>query len=486
MLQEIEEQATSLDELIDIVERDNVPTNIFTIEDNDPMVILGKLNEVIAYLETLRDTISDSDTKANQALESALTALTSATEALSSSNNAIATANSAISTANSAIYTANEALQQAQEAVDTATASNINATTAISTANDADGKAERAITIANGADSKADTATSKANSADSKADTAISTANTASSTATLADHKADNALSTASTASSTASEASSQASTATSIANSANTKAEQAVTTANEALAQVVTGGGTKVYVDGVLQSTFDADTKANKTQVDNISTITQANVTSIANINTKNTQQDGRLSTLETMTDDISEELETQAQSITNISSNIQNINNRKINNKSINQENITLYGNDIKLASDNEGGLTDAIIGANVRIDNLLENMQPSAIAFWENTTTATHTVTLYFDYKIPKGVYFRGKASSNMWISTFIPFGAINNKGAVGVSNANRDAYLLGTLTITSTNIGQANSSVKATFTLSTQGNWASNTQALYLIF
>ena len=53
MLEEHENQETSLQDLIDLVERDDLPTNEFTIQDKDPMVILGKLNEVIANLQTI-------------------------------------------------------------------------------------------------------------------------------------------------------------------------------------------------------------------------------------------------------------------------------------------------------------------------------------------------------------------------------------------------------------------------------------------------
>ena len=38
MLEENETQETSLKDLIDLVERDDLPTNEFTIQDKDPMV----------------------------------------------------------------------------------------------------------------------------------------------------------------------------------------------------------------------------------------------------------------------------------------------------------------------------------------------------------------------------------------------------------------------------------------------------------------
>ena len=45
-IEEHEFTETNLDELIERLEKDDIPTNIFTVEDKDPMVILGKLNEV--------------------------------------------------------------------------------------------------------------------------------------------------------------------------------------------------------------------------------------------------------------------------------------------------------------------------------------------------------------------------------------------------------------------------------------------------------
>lgn len=61
--------------LIESVNADNLPTNVFTIEDKDPMVILGKLNEVIANLETLINNINSTDSKADTAITIAQEAL---------------------------------------------------------------------------------------------------------------------------------------------------------------------------------------------------------------------------------------------------------------------------------------------------------------------------------------------------------------------------------------------------------------------------
>ena len=133
--------ATTLKELIEDIEKDDLPTNEFTIEDDDPMVILGKINEVIASLKMIQDTISSSDTKAQEALTTAIQSLDTANKALSSSNVSLETANQAIATANQAIASANQALQESQKAVDTSNQAN-------NTANTAETNALEAIRIA--------------------------------------------------------------------------------------------------------------------------------------------------------------------------------------------------------------------------------------------------------------------------------------------------------------------------------------------------
>ena len=130
--------ATKLIDLIESVNADDLPTNEFTIEDKDPMVILGKLNEVIAYLETLQATINASDSKANEALQKAIEAVADATQALSASYTALSTANTAISTANTALSSANSAVETAEGALS-------NSQTAVSTANEAKSTAQEAL-----------------------------------------------------------------------------------------------------------------------------------------------------------------------------------------------------------------------------------------------------------------------------------------------------------------------------------------------------
>ena len=338
MLDENETQETSLQDLIDLVERDDLPTNEFSIQDKDPMVILGKLNEVIAYLQTLQATINASDSKANEALQKAIQAVADATQALSvangidakatqalanaieavstantalsASNTALSTANTAISTANTAISSANNAVETAGNALDTAESAETKADTAITTANGAKTTAEginakattalsnsqTAVSTANTADTKAtealataDTANTTANNANDTANTANDTANTAltnSSNALTAsgeaNTKATQALATADTANTTANNANNSATGAFSKASIAVTTANEAKATAKEALDQVVAGLGTKVYRDSQLLGTLDIkpieDDIANNTTAINNEATTRAN----------------------------------------------------------------------------------------------------------------------------------------------------------------------------------------------------------------
>lgn len=239
--------ATKLIDLIESVNADDLPTNEFTIEDKDPMVILGKLNEVIAYLQTLQATINASDSKANEALQRAIQAVNDATQALSVANGIDSKATQALANAIEAVSTANTALSASNTALSTAN-------TAISTAN-------TALSSANNAVETAGNALDTAESAETKADTAITTANGAKTTAEGIDAKATTALSNSQTAVSTANDAKS---------------------TAEEALDQVVSGLGTKVYRDSQLLSTLDIkpieDNIANNTTAINNEATTRAN----------------------------------------------------------------------------------------------------------------------------------------------------------------------------------------------------------------
>lgn len=169
-IEEKEQKETILDELIEKVEKDPIPTNIFTTEDTDPLVLLGKLNEVIAHLKALRLLIGESDSKATEALTKAIESLTIAQEAITTAttlgNEAKADAQSALEQANSAHDTAGEALMEATDALTKAEQAITSATTL---GNEAKADAQQAIT----------TATTLGNEAKALAQQAITTANEA-------------------------------------------------------------------------------------------------------------------------------------------------------------------------------------------------------------------------------------------------------------------------------------------------------------------
>lgn len=247
MFEEKEKQTTSLKDLIELVERDSIPTNEFTIEDKDPLVILGKLNEVVAYLESLQATINSSDTKANEALTKAKQAIADATQALDVANGIDAKATQALTNAVNAVATANTALNASNTALNTAN-------TALDTANTALDSSNSAVETAN--------------IANTKATNAVNTANNAKNIAEGIDAKATNALTNSNTAINTA--------------NSASSTANEAKSTANEALNQVVSGLGTKVYRDSELLTNFDVkpieQNIANNTTAINNEATTRAN----------------------------------------------------------------------------------------------------------------------------------------------------------------------------------------------------------------
>ena len=108
--------ATYLKDLIETISED-IPTNIFTIEDEDPHVILGKINEVIKNLKNLQSTINSSDAKSQEALQNSINALNSAKNSLESSNLALDSSNTALATANASLEKSNEALNNSQEAL---------------------------------------------------------------------------------------------------------------------------------------------------------------------------------------------------------------------------------------------------------------------------------------------------------------------------------------------------------------------------------
>ena len=247
MIEEHEITETNLDELIERLEQDDIPTNIFTVEDKDPMVILGKLNEVIANLQSINNTVTSSDTKAGQALTKATQAIADATQALTTANGIDAKATLALQNAVEAVESANSAIQASTQAVTSANTALTTANTAISTANSAEETAQ---------------------SAETKADNAITTANTASATATSAKNTAEGI--------------DAKATTALDNSQTAISTANSAIATAQEALSQVIAGQGTKVYRDTQLLTSLDIkpiedDIANNATAINNEAT-TRAN----------------------------------------------------------------------------------------------------------------------------------------------------------------------------------------------------------------
>ena len=119
-IEEKEQQETLLIDLIEKVEKDPIPTNIFTVEDEDPLVLLGKMNEIISKLKDIRSIVQIANTNSNEALTKAEEAVTKAIESLNTATTSNATANNALATANNALAIAQNALQLAQMADDTA------------------------------------------------------------------------------------------------------------------------------------------------------------------------------------------------------------------------------------------------------------------------------------------------------------------------------------------------------------------------------
>ena len=253
--------------LLERIEKDDLPTNVFDVEETDPLVLLGKMNQIIGQLENFQSTVNTSNTTANEALSKAEDAVDTSGQALSNANTALGTANQAIGTANTAIETANQSLESAQEAEDVAGQALSNSNTALNTAN-------TAIDTANTALGTANTALSTSQSANATSSQALDTANNANATANSALESAETANTTAETAkniSETANQNSNQAVTsaneAKGIAETANQNSNQAVTTANEAkstaeeaLDQVIGGLGTKVYRGSLLLSSLDIE----------------------------------------------------------------------------------------------------------------------------------------------------------------------------------------------------------------------------------
>ena len=142
--------------LLEKIEKDDLPTNVFDVEGTDPLVLLGKMNEIIGQLKNFQSSVNTSNSTANEALSKAEDAVTTSGQALSNASTALGTANQAIGTANQAIDTANQALETAQdiseeagktanEAKTIAETANQNSNQAVTTANEAKSTAQEAL-----------------------------------------------------------------------------------------------------------------------------------------------------------------------------------------------------------------------------------------------------------------------------------------------------------------------------------------------------
>ena len=260
--------------LLEKIEKDDLPTNVFDVEGTDPLVLLGKMNEIIGQLENFQSSVNTSNSTANEALSKAEDAVDTSGQALSNANTALGTANQAIGTANQAIGTANQALETAQEAEDVAGQALSNSNTALNTANTAIDTANTALGTANTALSTSQSANTTSSQALDTANTANATANSALESAGTANTTAETAKNIAETANQNSNEAVTTANEAKGIADSANQNSGQAVTTANEAkstaenaLEQVTQGLGTKVYDNAgnlLNQTTFTGENGVN------------------------------------------------------------------------------------------------------------------------------------------------------------------------------------------------------------------------------
>lgn len=139
------QELTKLQELIDLVGKDPLPTNVFTIEDTDSLVLLGKLNKIEECLRGIKNLIVDINSNSIEAVNTALDAIKVAKQALDGSNTALAAVNTALETANQAITTANTSLEQATDANNTAGDALIHADDAKQLAQTAMNKAQEAL-----------------------------------------------------------------------------------------------------------------------------------------------------------------------------------------------------------------------------------------------------------------------------------------------------------------------------------------------------
>lgn len=145
MIEENEYNEQDLSKLIDIVEKDPIPTNIFTTEDDDPLVLLGKMNEIEEHLKGIRDYSVETKNLANSVEEKATNAVNTSNNAINTANVAKDIANNTMDIAIDAHSIAQDALTQSNEAISTADTANTKADNAVTTADTAKTISENAL-----------------------------------------------------------------------------------------------------------------------------------------------------------------------------------------------------------------------------------------------------------------------------------------------------------------------------------------------------
>ena len=194
MFEEKEEKEINLNELIEIVEKDPLPNNVFTIEKTDNLVLLGKINEVVSELKSINDLTQSSNTQSITALNTSLNALSIANDSITGSATALENSQTALNTANTAISTANASLEHSSNAVNNSNTALENSQTALNTANTANNTANTAVNTANTALEQSTNAVNNSNTAIEQSTNAVNTSNTALEQSTNAVNISQNAL----------------------------------------------------------------------------------------------------------------------------------------------------------------------------------------------------------------------------------------------------------------------------------------------------
>lgn len=225
--------------------------------------------DAVQYADQAFDNANEAMRIAEAADALAIQAQQESSNALNISNTANATAANALSIANTANTNSSNAVSTANTALATAASANTKSETAVTTANTASTTATNAVTTANSANTKADNAVSTANNANNKSDNAVLTANNALELINAAYASSEEAVNTANSAKAVAEGIDAKATQALATAGTATNTASEAKELAQSAIDQVVGSLGTKITTNGVVQTTWETTTKADKTELE-------------------------------------------------------------------------------------------------------------------------------------------------------------------------------------------------------------------------